>query len=97
MLNSCTHTRSGTLVNLFDTMNENNKIHSTGIINIQFITIKRDCSLCGFRQTSANRHMHKLRQYAHTHKQYTVAERITQQISDPLNYMWPLPEIRGHS
>lgn len=27
----------------------------------------------------------------------TVAERIMQQISDPVNYMQPLPEVKGQS
>lgn len=56
--------------------------------------------MCEFRHKQKVEHMHKLRQYAHTHTNSThttVAERITQQISDPVNYMWPLPEVKGHS
>lgn len=41
-------------------------------------------------------HERKLREYAHTHTHTTVAGRIMQQITDPVNYMWPLPEVRGH-
>lgn len=108
MLNSCTRTNSGALLNLLDTMNESYKQTSSGVMNILTLIHnekKRVRGVWGLgkqphksKQTHAKTrgilsHTHKHANAAHT----TVAKRITQHITDPVNYMWPLPEVRGHS
>lgn len=76
MLNSCTRTKSGTRVNLFDTMNENKQIHSSGIINIptQFRSTKSFQSVCGC--FSANKHTSANwgNMLTHTHTQPSLEE-----------------------
>lgn len=71
MLNSCTHTKSGTRVNLFDTMNENKQIHSSGIINIptQFRSTKSFQNVCGgfFGQTNTRAQTEGICSHSHTH------------------------------
>lgn len=76
-------------VNVHDSMNENNKSVGldTDCILTQFITRERGCRVCVGKQKQQ-----------HTHKIHRpVAERITQQIIDPVNYMGPLPEVKVHS
>ena len=93
---NCTQTKSRLPANLFDTRDENNN-PTAHIINVlSLITnTQRGSSVClGFGKcTHTNRKSNACRNMLHS----TPAESITQQTSDPVNYMWPLPEVRGHS